>query len=71
MHVKVSKPPAFESTPGPELTICKILGLVVQFWFLHAFFWMNVMSYDIYKRFRGCQVCFQRPILNFAPRGKL
>ena len=30
---------------------CQWIGFVSQFAFLHAFFWMNVMCYDIYKRF--------------------
>ena len=46
----------FENTPGPQLMGCKILGFIVQFWFLHAFFWMNVMAYDIYKRFKDIRV---------------
>lgn len=31
--------------------ICKILGFITVFCFLHAFFWMNVLSYDIYRKF--------------------
>ena len=46
----------FDETPGAQLMGCKALGFLVQFWFLHAFFWMNVMSYDIYKRFKSCRV---------------
>ena len=30
---------------------CKVLGLAVQFTFLHAFFWMNVLCFDIYRKF--------------------
>ena len=31
--------------------ICRVLGFVVQFTYLQAFFWMNVLSFDIYKTF--------------------
>ena len=31
--------------------VCRILGFVVQFTYLQAFFWMNVLSFDIYKAF--------------------
>ena len=31
--------------------ICRILGFVVQFTYLQAFFWMNILSFDIYKAF--------------------
>ncbi len=29
--------------------ICRVLGFVLQFTYLQAFFWMNVASYDIYR----------------------
>ena len=31
--------------------VCRVLGFVVQFTYLQAFFWMNVLSFDIYKAF--------------------
>ena len=34
--------------------ICRILGFMVQFTYLQAFFWMNILSFDIYKTF--CKV---------------
>ena len=30
---------------------CQALGFAVQFAFLHAFFWMNVLCFDIYRKF--------------------
>ncbi len=35
------------------------MGFVVQFTFLHAFFWMNVLSYDIYRAFRKIRLTLQ------------
>lgn len=32
---------------------CKFLGYMVYFWFMVSFFWLNVMSFDIYWTFRG------------------
>ena len=29
-----------------------VLGFILQFTYLQAFFWMNVLSYDIYRAFR-------------------
>ena len=34
--------------------VCRILGFMVQFTYLQAFFWMNILSFDIYKTF--CKV---------------
>ncbi len=31
--------------------VCKALGFLVQFSFLTTFFWMNVLSYDIFRKF--------------------
>ena len=36
---------------GEYQEMCKWLGFVCQFAFLHAFFWMNVMCYDIFRKF--------------------
>lgn len=32
---------------------CKVSGYLVYFWFMVSFFWLNVMSFDIYWTFRG------------------
>ncbi|XP_065081426.1 G-protein coupled receptor Mth2-like isoform X2 [Ochlerotatus camptorhynchus] len=32
---------------------CMFLGYMVYFWFMVSFFWLNVMSFDIYWTFRG------------------
>ena len=38
--------------PGKEYSVaCKILGFLVLYSFLQTFFWMNVLSYDIYRKF--------------------
>jgi hypothetical protein len=31
--------------------MCKVLGFLVQFSFLTTFFWMNILSYDIFRKF--------------------
>lgn len=31
---------------------CKFLGYMVYFWFMVSFFWLNVMSFDIYWTFK-------------------
>ena len=36
--------------PGKKYSMtCKVLGFLVLFSFLQTFFWMNVLSYDIYR----------------------
>ena len=30
---------------------CKVCGFLVQFSMLTSFFWMNVLSYDIFRKF--------------------
>ena len=30
---------------------CRTLSFLVLFWFLHASAWMNVLSYDIFRKF--------------------
>ena len=38
--------------PGEEYNLlCKVMGFLVQFTFLCTFFWMNVLSYDIFRKF--------------------
>ena len=29
--------------------MCRVLGFILQFTYLQAFFWMNVLSYDIFR----------------------
>ncbi|KAF2899563.1 hypothetical protein ILUMI_06613 [Ignelater luminosus] len=35
------------------ITTCRIIGMATLFCFLSSIFWMNVMSYDIYTKFKG------------------
>lgn len=42
------RPPDLDYSP-----ICRVLGFVLQFTYLQAFFWMNILSFDIYKAFGG------------------
>ena len=47
-HVELvnQRPPDLNYSP-----MCRVLGFVLQFTYLQAFFWMNVLSYDIYRAF--------------------
>ncbi|KAF2899564.1 hypothetical protein ILUMI_06614 [Ignelater luminosus] len=34
-------------------TTCRVMGMVTLFCFISSIFWMNVMSYDMYSKFKG------------------
>ena len=38
------RPPHLNYSP-----MCRVMGFIVQFTYLQAFFWMNVLSYDIFR----------------------
>ena len=31
--------------------LCKVCGFLMQFSMLTSFFWMNVLSYDVFRKF--------------------
>lgn len=37
----------------PDGTVCKTVGYTTYFFFMSAFFWLNVISFDLWHNFRG------------------
>jgi len=37
----------------PTIWVCKIFGYTAYFFFMSAFFWLNVMCFDLWHNFRG------------------
>ncbi|ESO84356.1 hypothetical protein LOTGIDRAFT_75274, partial [Lottia gigantea] len=49
--------------------VCSLVAISVHYFFLASFFWMNVMSYDVYKTFANkCILTRIRGTKKFLPR---
>lgn len=52
IYTKNSQPQISNRNPGEKYNVtCKVLGFLVLYFFLQTFFWMNVLSYDIWRKF--------------------
>lgn len=52
-----------------EAWLCSGVGMLIHYLFLASFFWMNVMSYDVYRTFaRKCILTRIRDKSKFMPR---
>eukprot|EP00105_Crassostrea_gigas_P012038 XP_011427918.1 PREDICTED: uncharacterized protein LOC105328647 [Crassostrea gigas] len=55
-------------SPKPDW-MCPVIGMVLHYLFLASFFWMNVMSYDLYKTFANkCILTRVRSKAKYLPR---
>jgi hypothetical protein len=54
--------------PKPDW-MCSVIGMMLHYLFLSSFFWMNVMSYDLYKTFANkCILTRVRSKEKYLPR---